>query len=543
MVPLPLRGFVRAFTATLMGAVLLVLLIACANAANLQLARTSARRHEMVVRAALGAARRRLIRQLLTESLVLAAAGGGLGLLLSAWLTQLILSLVPTTLPLRISTALDWRVLVFTTVVSMFTGIVFGLAPAFRGTDMSVASALKNESRGTVARRSRLGNALIVGQMALCLILLLAAALCLRSLFNARNFDPGFEVKGRVMASFNLKDFGYSAAQCREFYARLLSQARGLPGVRSVAWTAFLPLGTEHSNGNFQFDGPDPGATSFGFFQQFGVGPGYFSTLGTRLLQGREFTESDREGASRVVIINEAAARHYWPGQNPIGRRLFVGDVGPENSREIIGVVQTGRYRTLGEDPKPAFFGCFLQNIPDHATLVAHVEGDPRPVLDSVRGVTQEIDRRLALTRTATLEEHLRLALFPVRTSGIFLGVLGIVALVLAVSGLFGVIAYSVSQRTREIGIRMALGARRGDVRRLVLRQGMKLSGLGIGLGLMGALAATQLLRGLLFGISPVDPVSFLVIPPLLLGVAWIACWLPSRRATRVDPMTALRTE
>jgi predicted permease len=543
MVPVPLRGFVRAFTATFMSAVFLVLLIACANAANLQLARATARRQEMAVRSALGAARGRLIRQLLTESVLLAAAGGALGLLLSMWLAQLMVRLVPTHLPLRFALTLDWRVLSFTAVVSVATGIIFGLAPAFRGTRPDMTSALKDETRGTAARRSRLANALIVGQMSLCLVLLLAATLCLRSLFNARAFDPGFEIKDRVTAGFNLNDFGYSPAEAQEFQARLLSRVQTLPSVRSAAWAAYLPLGTERNNGTFQLDGQEPGTEQSGFFERFSVGPGYFTTLGTTLLQGREFTGVDREGAPRVAIINEAAAGRYWPGANPIGRRLYIGEARAENAREIVGVVQTGRYRTLGEDPKPAFFECFLQDAPSRATLVAHIQSDPESVLAAIRDATRELDARLALTSASTLDRHLTLALFPVRTSGMLLGVLGIVALVLAGSGLFGVIAYSVSQRTREVGIRMALGAQRGAVQRLVLRQGMKLAGIGIGIGLLGALAATRLLRNLLFGISPTDPATFLALPLLLLGVAWAACWVPARRAAKMDPMAALRTE
>jgi len=543
MVPVPLRGFVRAFTATLMGAVFLVLLIACANAANLQLARAAARRQEIAVRSAIGATRGRLIRQLLTESVLLAAVGGALGLLLSLWLSQLIVQLVPANLPLRITTSLDWRVLAFTGVVSLATGIIFGLAPAFRSTGLDLASALKDESRGTAARRSLLANTLIVGQMALCLVLLLSAALCLRSLFNARAFNPGFQVQGRVTAGFNLNDLGYSAAQSTEFYSRLLSRVQALPGVQAAAWARYLPLGMERSNGSFQLDGQEPGASQSGFFERFGVGPGYFATLGTRLLQGREFADADRPGAPPVAIINEAAALRYWPGQNPIGRRLYVGETSAENAREIIGVVQTGRYRTLGEDPKPAFFESLLQDATSRATLVAHVHVDPQAALAAIRSVAQELDPRLALTGAAPLEQHLSLALFPVRTSGMLLGVLGVAALALAVSGLFGVIACSVSQRTREVGIRMALGARRGDVQRLVLRQGMKLAGMGMGFGLIGALAAAQLLRGLLFGISPADPVTFLIVPPFMLSVAFVACWLPARRAARVDPIVALRAE
>jgi predicted permease len=543
MVPTPLRRFVSAFTGTLMGAVFLVLLIACANAANLQLARAVSRRQELAVRAALGAPRWRIMRQLLTESVLLAMLGGGLGLLLSVWLARLIVQMIPTTLPLRFAVTLDWRVLAFTMAVSLLTGIVFGMAPAFRGARLGVVSDLKGQT-GRTARRSRFTSALIVGQMALCLVLLLAATLCLRSLFNARTCNPGFQIEGRVAAGVNLSDLGYTAAQAKDFYARLISRVRTLPGVQSAALAWYLPLGTEHSNGNFQLEGREPVAGQPGFFfNQFGVGPGYFATMGTRLLHGREFSESDREGAPRVAIINEAAASRYWPGQNPIGRRIFVGAATAENALEIVGVVETGRYRTLGEDPTPVFFECFLQSAGARATLVAHANGNPQPALAAIRNLTQELDSRLALTGATTLEQHLSLALFPMRTSGLLLGVLGVVALALAISGLFGVIAYSVSQRTRELGIRLALGAQRRDVLRLVLRQGLKLAGLGIVIGLAGAIAVMRLLSSLLFGIGPLDPMTFLAVPSLLLAVAWFACWLPARRAARVDPMVALRSE
>lgn len=541
MVPVPLRGFVRAFTATLMGAVFLVLLIACANAANLQLARAVGRRQEMAVRSAMGATPGRLIRQLIVESLLLATMGGVLGLMLSVWLAQLILSLMPAVLPLRLDIALDWRVLTFTAVMSMGTGLFFGLVPAFRGTGLHAASALKDEMRGSAARRSRLSQALIVGQMAICLVLLLAATLCLRSLANARSLDPGFEVRNRVRASLNLSDFGYSPTASRDFYARLLSRVQSMPGVLSVAWTGFLPLGTEVSNGTFELDGREPGSGGSGFFEKFTVSPGAFTALGTTLLQGRDFTEADDENAPRVVIINEAAATRYWPGENPIGR--YLGNVHSGNAREIIGVVQTGRYRTLGEDPKPAFFDCFLQDVPTRATLVAHVQGDPQRALSAIRDSVQALDGRLALISAGTMEQHLTLALFPVRTTGMLLGALGVVGVVLAVSGLFGVIAYSVSQRTLEVGIRMALGAQSRQVRHLVQRQGMTLAVIGVGVGLLIAFGVTQLLRNLLFGVSPTDPATFIVTPLLLLLVAWMACWLPARRASQVNPMVALRSE
>ncbi len=544
LVPVPLRGYVQSFTGLLMGAVVLVLLIACANAANLQLARAVTRRQEMAVRAALGAARGRLIRQLLMESVLLAAAGGGLGLVLALWLTQAVGRFIPASLPLRLSVAFDWRVLAFTAAVALLTGIVFGLAPAFRGTRIDLAATLKDETRGLAARRSRFANTLIVGQMALCLVLLLAATLCLRSLLNARAFDPGFVIKDRVTASFNLKDLGYTAAQAQVFQTRFLERVRALPGVRSAALTGHLPLGTAHNNGNFQVEGQElPSGERGCFFEQFRVGPGYFTTMGTPLLQGREFTDADRDGAPRVAIINEAAARRYWPGQNPLGRRLFTGDPTPENALEIVGIVPTGRYHTLGEEPRPVFYECFLQGQPLSGGLVAQAQGAPEMALSMIRGVAQELDARLALTRLSTLEDHLSLALFPMRTSGLLLGVLGLVALVLATSGLFGVIAYSVSQRTREVGIRMALGAQHGDVLRLVMRQGLRLAGLGIVVGLVGALGVTRLLRGLLFGVTATAPLTFIAVPLVLLAVALLACWLPARRAARVDPMVALRSE
>lgn len=546
MVPTPLRGYVRTFTGLMMGAVFLVLLIGCANAANLQLARATARRPEMAIRSALGGSRRRLIRQLLVESVLLACLAGGTGLLLSAWLVKLILGFVPSSLPLRFALVIDWRVLGFVTAASLLTGVFFGLAPALRGTNLDIVSASKEGARGVAARRSRFASVLIAGQMALCLILLLGATLCLRSLMNAKTFDPGFEVKGRVIATVNLRDFGYTPEQIKAFYPRLRDRVRDLPGIESAAWTGYLPLGTERSNGNYALDSTEPGGSRHGFLEQFSAGPGYFATLGTKLLRGREFTDADLEGAPRVAIINEAAANRYWPGADPIGRRIYLSNSAeprPEDGCEIVGVVQTGRYRTLGEDPKPAFFQCFLQSTPSSAVLVAHAQSDPAAALQAILREAQALDTRLALTQTTTLEQHLTLALFPMRMSGTLLGVLGLVALVLAAAGLFGVIAYSVSQRTREIGIRMALGAQRSDVQRSVLRQGMQVTLAGVLLGLVGAFGAARLLRNLLFGVSSADPATFVCIPIFLLAIAGCACWLPARRAARLNPMAALRNE
>jgi predicted permease len=379
--------------------------------------------------------------------------------------------------------------------------------------------------------------------MSLCLVLLLAATLCLRSLLNARSYDPGFEPRGRVVAELNLKDFGFDGAQSGPFFARLIEAVRGIPGVRSAAWTRYLPLGTEHSNGSFVIESSDAEGGKSGFFERFGVGPGYFATMGTSLLQGRDLQETDTEGAPRVILINEAAATRYWPGINPVGRRLNVDGAQGPVACEIVGVVKTGCYRTLWEDSRPAFFECLLQSIPQKAVLVARVDGDAAAALRAIEKEVRRLDARLALSQATTLEEHLSVALFPLRASGMVLGGLGALALVLAVSGLFGVMAYSVSRRTREVGIRMALGARPGVVLRVVLSDGMKLATVGVVLGIGGALIAMRVLRGLLFGISATDPVAFVLIPLMLLGVAWMACWVPARRASRVDPVVALRAE
>lgn len=544
MVPGPVRGYIRAFTGMLMGAVLLVLLIACANTANLQLARATARQQEMAIRSAMGATRTRLIRQLLTESVLLAMLGGGLGLLLSAWLARLIANLIPSNLPIRLAVEFDWRVLAFTAAISLVTGIIFGTSPAFRCTQVDLASTLKDGARGVSVQRSRLVSLLIVGQIALCLVLLLAAALCGRSFLNARSVDPGFVSRDRITADFNLRDLGCTADQAREYCARLVARVETIPGVQSAALTSYLPFGLERINGTFQLEGrePTPGDHGF-FFEQFSVGPGYFATIGATLLQGREFTKADREGALRVAIINEAAAKRYWPGENPIGRRLFNGSPNPENALEIVGVVETGRYRTLGEEPRPVFYECFLQGSQLSGTIVTHIQGAPGAALAAVRLAAREVDARLAFSRIAPLEQHVALALFPVRTSSLLLGGLGFVGLVLAVSGLFGVVSYSVAQRSREVGIRMALGAQRRDVLRLLFVQGLKLAGFGLLLGLGSALATTRLLQSLLFGVSAIDPVTFIAVPMVLFGIASLACWIPARRAALVDPMVALRTE
>src|SRR5437016_1032469 len=544
MVPSPFRGTVWAFTAVLMGAVLMVLVIACANAANLMLARALARRREMAVRSSIGATRWRLMRQVLTESVLLALLSGGVGLLLTNWFLPVLLRLTPPTLPVRPEVGLDARVFAFTALVSLLTGILFGLAPAWQGTRVNLASALKDDAQAGGVRRSRFASALIVGQISICLVLLIASSLCVRSLFNAQNVRLGFKIENRVTAEVNLKDYGYSAEQMKQFNDRFLERVAALPGIESVAIADYLPLDSRYLGITYNVEGREPPPRQEGYaLQTFDVGASYFATMGTALLRGREFAPSEREGAALAAIINQTMADQFWPGQDAVGRRLFEGKPGQGDSYEIIGVVETGKYRTLGENQRPVVFRSRLQHPRPRSTFVAHVRDDPHTALNAIREATRALDPRLSLSPLETLDRHLALALFPARTTGLLFSVFGAVALLLAVSGLFGVIAYSVSQRTREIGVRMALGASRRNVVNMVLRQGLILAGAGTLIGLAGAFAATRLLRSLLLGVSSMDPITFVMVPLLLLVVALLACLIPARRAARTDPMVALRYE
>jgi putative ABC transport system permease protein len=540
-VPAHARGMIAGFTSILMAAVFFVLLIACANAANLLLARAATRRAEMAVRAALGASRGRLIRQLLTESVMIAGLGGSGGVLLTTFIAPLLVRLIPEEIPMRLTLVMDWRVYTFAAVVSLATGLIFGLAPAWRSAQFDLTTMLNAGGRKASARNSWWSRALVVAQMAVCLILLIAGTLCLRSLMKAQELDLGFQPAGRALVRVDLSDFGYQEAEQQAFYARWLERAAALPGVQSVSLAHRLPLGTGSSSMAVspaeRTLSPEENRTTINVFR---VAPGYFATMGTALLQGREFNQHDRIGAPLVAILNETAAARYWPGENPIGRRLAISN---RETAEVVGLVANGKYLSLSEEPTPVLFLNFLQRPAAEFTLVAHVAGDAQVTLAAIRQMTKEIDPRLALTQMATLRDYLKLALFPMRTSALLLGILGGVALLLATSGLFGVIAYSVAQRTHEVGIRLALGAQQGQIVRQIIREGMLLAGCGIALGLSGAFALTRLMQSMLFNVSATDPLSFLGIALLLGAVALLACGLPARRAAKVDPLVALRHE
>jgi macrolide transport system ATP-binding/permease protein len=538
------------FMTLLMAVAGLVLLIACANIANLLLARATARRKEIAIRLALGAGRGRLIRQLLTESVLLALLGGGAGLLLAGWCAELLTAFKPPLpIPVELDLQGDWRVFGFMFGLSLLTGIVFGLTPALAASRPDVIASLKDDIGLAITggRPGRLRGSLVVTQVALSLLLLICAGLFLRSLRNASSIDPGFDAENLLALSMDLHLQGYDETKGRNFTNQLLERVRSLPGVDSASMTDQLPLGFEGARRAFTIEGytAQPGESTE--INSSFVAPEYFETLRIPLLQGRTFQQQDIANGPGVALVNEAFARRYWPGQPPVGKRIQMGvarsGINDSPYLTVIGVVKDGKYATLGEDATPFIYLNLAQNFVLSPTLIARTQGDPLHLLPAVRGEVAALDKNLPLYDVKTMRQHLGLALLPARMAGSVLGVFGLVALALGAAGIYGVMAYSVAQRTREIGIRMALGANTRDVLRLVVRQGMTLVAIGMAIGLAAALALTQLLKSLLFGVSATDPLTFAVIASLLIFVALLACWIPARRATKVDPMIALRCE
>lgn len=539
--------YVDAFSALLMVLVGLVLLIACANAANLLLARASTRWREMTIRVALGAKRSRILRLVLTESVLLALMAGGVGILLSIWSGRLILTLKPAMLSfLKFDLPLDWRVLGFTLLISTLTGLIFGMAPALQCSRIDVAARLKDESLSST-HKSRFRNTLVIVQVAVCLLLLIGASLCVRSLLNARSIDPGFAVQNRLVVGLDLRILGYTDEQSRAFYSQVVERVRALPGVRSSSITNYLPLGFESIGQAIQIEGRSPEQNKGLGAGAMSVGPAYFRTMGIPLVDGREFTDRDTQNAPKVVIVNEELARRYFHGEDPVGKRiattLYANGKLSWVWNEIVGVAKTGKYRSLRESPQPFLYHPFAQGFDPRATLVVETAGDSRPQIQPVRKVIQSLDPALPILSSQTLSDYMTVPLFFARITGVLLGVFGALALALAMVGLYGVIAYSVVQRTREIGIHVALGANRLDVLRLVIGEGLKLTLIGTVIGLAAAFVLTRLIQRLLYGVSATDPATFALATILLVAIACMACYWPARIASRVDPIAALRHE
>jgi predicted permease len=534
------------FMALLMTVVGLVLLIACANVANLLLARAMARRKEIAIRLSLGARRNRLIRQLITESVLLALFGGSAGLLLAGWGTGLLMTFKPPVqIPIEIDLRVDWRVLGFTFGLSLLTGVLFGLAPALAASRPDVVAFLKDQV-GMESSRGRLRGALVIVQVALSLMLLICSGLFIRSLRQASSVDLGFNPDNLLVMSMDWQLQGYAETAGRNLSGQLLDRVRALPGVESASLSNSLPLGLGGSRRSVTIEGytAQPGESTE--VKWCSVAPGYFETLRIPMLRGRTFNDQDRMGSPGVVVVNESFARRYWPGTNPVGKRIQLGRTrsGANDSPaylEVVGVARDCKYATLGEESTPFFYLNLLQHYQPSLTLIVRTSGNPLDYLSAARGEVSALDKNLPLYDVKTMRQHLGLALLPAQLAGSVLGIFGLVALILAAAGIYGVMAYSVAQRTREIGIRMALGASASSVLKLMVKRGMTLTLVGMVLGLIASLALTRLIRPLLFGVSATDPLTFIVVVLLLSAVALLACYIPARRATKIDPMAALR--
>ena len=550
----PLRdeliGDVRTALYVLFGAVVCVLLIANANVANLLLARASVRGKEIALRAALGASRARIIRQLLTESILLAGIGGGLGLLIAQWGTEALVVAVPQNIPRISAIQLDSAVLVFTLLVSLGTGIVFGLVPAWQASHVDLNSALKTGARtGTGGEhKHRLRNALVMAEVALALILLVCAGLLIQSFARLGQVQTGLRTENLFTARVNLPDAAYPRpTNLNAFFDQLLPKIRAIPGVNSVS--IILPLPLTGSNMVTDFDieeRPLPEGQRNDSPTRI-TGPDYFETMGIPLLQGRTFKETDKLDSLPVVIVNERFAQKFFPGANAIGKRIQPGwsvDDKPGKVREIVGVVGNVKHMSLQKDFTPEMYLPASQLPVNLVWIVARTSiSNPAAITTAVRNELASLDRDVPLTHVRVFDEYMSRTLAKPRFNALLLSIFAGTALLLTAIGIYGVMAYSVSQRTNEIGIRMALGAAQSNIFRLIVGQAMALVGISLALGLIGAFGATRLLNSLLYGVGAWDPITFVAIVLLVSVVAFLAAWLPARRASRVDPVVALRAE
>jgi putative ABC transport system permease protein len=528
-----------------------VLLIACANVANLLLARAATRRQEIAVRLALGAGRRRLVQQLLTESILLALTGGLAGLLLATWGVQVLLRFVPDNLPRLNTVGLDGRVLLFTALASLATGIIFGLAPAVQAAQADVNEALRESGRtGKGGRGQRLRNAFVVAEIALALVLLAGAGLMLKSFWRLQAVEPGFQADGvltlRMLLPFTTHP---QPSERAAFFRQVLERFRDLPGVTAAGAVSRIPMVPGNNSGRMTIENGaanelnDPSVET----EMRWASPDYFQTMGIALLSGRDFNNGDSQGSLPVAIVDENFVRRFYPNEDPIGKRIKRG--GPQSTgpwKTIIGVVRAVRNQRLDATSLPqAYFPVFQEadEMYNLSFAVRTGEGDPLTLAQSLRAAVLAVDRNQPVFDVKPLRHIVADSVALKRLALLLLSLFAMVALVLAASGIYGVMAYSVTQRSHEIGIRQALGAQIGDVLRLVIWQGLKLALCGLALGVVAALALTRFLEALLFGVSATDPLTFAGIAGLLVVVALVACWIPARRATKVDPLVALRSE
>ncbi|MDR3698485.1 MAG: ABC transporter permease [Candidatus Sulfopaludibacter sp.] len=531
---------VRAAILILFGAVSVVLLIACANVASLLLSRALGRQKEIAVRTALGATRSGLIRQLLTESLLLSLVGGACGTLLASWGTRAVAALAAASLPHAREIHTDGYVLGFTLLVSVVCGVFFGLVPALQVSRPDLVGTLRSEGRGSTAgpRRNAVRNLLVVSQVALSLLLVIGAGLLIRNFLQLRNLRLGFDPGHLLTLNIALPTARYSRSQDVDFFAELCRRVRPLPGVRAAAVTSSLPLNTLHQSPALPEDYPVVPPGQRPLFNIEGVTPGYLDTIRASLLRGRDFTDHDGAKDPPVIIVNEILARTYWPNQNPIGKHILVGR--QVNAAEVVGVVADIRNRGLSADANPEILFPFAQLSWPFMNLVVRTQSDPHTVVQAVRAQVASLDRDQPVTAVQSMDEVLADGASQPRFTTYLLGALAATAFLLALVGIYGVIAYSVAERTQEMGIRMALGANRADILRLVLRQGLLLALMGIGIGLAAALALTGYLASLLYRVSVTDPATS-AAALLFAAIAVLASYIPARRATQVDPAVTLR--
>lgn len=537
-----IRGGFVAMMSLLSAVVAFILLLACANVAGLLVARSTARQREVGIRLALGAQRGRLIRQLLTESMLLSLLGGGLGVALGTVLIGLVTSFrPPTELPLRLDVTMDGAVLALTFAVTVVTGLVFGLAPALLSARQDLVGALKDGAPGSGGRPGRLRRGLVVGQVALCLVLLIAAGMVLRSLQEIRSVDLGFDPANVVTASVDPALQGSPVDELDAFFDELRREISNQPGVRAVGYAGTVPLSLMNSQSSVLPEGYEvPEGQDWPSLDINQVDHGYFEAMGIPVVRGRAFLESDDRNSAPVAMVNEAFAERFWPGENPVGKRIRSRG----EDREVVGVVPTGRYFSIGEDPKPYYYLARAQTYSGQRTFL-HVRtaSDPIAYVEVVRKVVAALDPTLPVSDLGTMRDSLGLAYLPARMAAGVIGSFAVLALLLAAVGLYGVVSFTVAQGTRDIGVRMALGARAGDVIRVVVRQGITLVGLGLVVGVAAGWLLSRAAATILYGVSATDPLAYATALAVLLATSVVASYLPARRAASIDPLIALRSE
>jgi len=547
----------------LFGAVAFVLLIACANIANLLLARATGRRKEMAIRAAMGAGRWRIVRQLLTESLLLAIIGGGVGLIIARLMVKWILYVSPTAIPRSREITLDWKVLAFTLAVSVLTGILFGLVPALQAGEVDVHETLKEAGRGTSAKHW-LRSSLVIVEVATTMVLLIGAGLMIRSFYRLQNVNPGFSYDRLTSFTVALPQRKYASEEQRStFFNNLLQNIRVLPGVEYAAAASGLPLGNNGWQTSFLIDGrPEPPPGQGPLMEACTVTPDYFRAMGIPLLHGRYFTDQDNRSflAGRdlsklnegerlisgvnVIIVDELFAKQHWPNENAVGKRIRFGNDATAPVLDVVGVVGRVKMESLSDDSNRVQGYFSFSQVPfTGMAVIIKGTGDPNQLIASARAQVKAIDAEQPIYNIRTMDEIRGEAVAPQRLNLMLLSIFAGIAFVLAVVGIYGVMSYAVTQRTHEIGIRMAVGAQPGDVFRMILGQGMLLTIIGMFVGLVGAFALTRLMATMLFAVKPTDPATFAGVALLLAAVALVACYIPGRRATKVDPIDSLRYE